>query len=218
MPFSHEPKARVAATQRMCRAVVATRLRAPEHEQAALRALQLGQFTTALVMEDDDAIRRQLDTVDGLDAAAIVAGLDDDDVTEAYEAGRAEARTAEGTPTHAQGKHAQTDGPVRYTAPSLVFSVDGALLEAGGFQPVEAYDVLIANLDPTLDRRPQADDPLDALRAFPYPLATAEVAAIMARSLRAPDPIAAEGLLIDHLAEGRVERVAAGDDALWRPA
>jgi hypothetical protein len=31
---------------------------------------------------------------------------------------------------------------------------DGQRLEAGGFQPVEANDLVIANLDPTLERRP----------------------------------------------------------------
>lgn len=218
MPFSHEPKPRISATQRMCRAVVATRLLAPEHERAALRALQLGQFTTPLVMEDDDAIAELLERVDGLDAAAVVAALDRDDVTAAYEADRAESRTAEGTPTHFQGKHAQTDGPVRYTAPSLVFRADGVTLEAGGFQPLEAYDVLVANLDPTLDRRPPATDPLDALAAFPYPLATAEVAAIMTPDLHEPDLEAVEAALIEHVAAERVERIPAGDDALWRLA
>jgi len=38
-----------------------------------------------------------------------------------------------------------SDGVVRYTAPSILFeSADGRRLEAGGFQPLEAYDVLIA--------------------------------------------------------------------------
>jgi hypothetical protein len=43
---------------------------------------------------------------------------------------------------------------VRYTAPSVVFELEGRRLEGGGFQPIEAYDVLIANLDPTLERTP----------------------------------------------------------------
>ena len=36
---------------------------------------------------------------------------------------------------------------------------DGLRLEAGGFQPVEAYDVVVANLDPTLERRAAARGP-----------------------------------------------------------
>lgn len=57
---------------------------------------------------------------------------------------------------------------MRYTAPSLVFDgPDGQKLETGGFQPIEAYDVVIANLDPTLERRPPANDPVEVLSAFP---------------------------------------------------
>ena len=56
----------------------------------------------------------------------------------------------------------------------------GRMLEAGGFQPVEAYDVSIANLDHTLERRAPAADPVEALEAFAYPLTTREVAAVLA--------------------------------------
>jgi protein-disulfide isomerase-like protein with CxxC motif len=215
-PFTRAPKARMAATARMCRAVVATRLAAPEPERDAFRALQFGQFTTTNVMDDDASILEALRFVDGLDAEAIVAALDAPEVTEAYEADRAEARTAEGGATHFQGKHASSDGPVRYTAPSLILSTDEASLEGGGFQSLEAYDVLIANLDRTLERRPPAEDPLDVLREFPSGLTTAEVAEACKHDLTEADPLAAEAALIDHAAEGRVERVALGDDALWR--
>jgi protein-disulfide isomerase-like protein with CxxC motif len=215
-PFSYTPKARMAATARMCRAVVVTRLQAPELERDAFRALQFGQFTTPRVMDEEASILESLRAVDGLDAEAIVAALDDEAVTAAYEADRAESRTAEGGPTHFQGKHAQSDGPVRYTAPSLILSTDGRRLEGGGFQPLEAYDVLIANLDPTLERRPVASEPLEALREFRSGLTTAEVAATMTPDLSEPDRDAAEGALIDDAAEGRVERIALGDDALWR--
>jgi protein-disulfide isomerase-like protein with CxxC motif len=215
-PFTRAPKARMAATARMCRAVVATRLAAPELEHDAFRALQFGQFTTTNVMDEDASILAALRFVDGLDAEAIVAALDAPEVTEGYEADRAEARTAEGGATHFQGKHASSDGPVRYTAPSLILSTNGSSLEGGGFQSLEAYDVLIANLDRTLERRPAPEDPLDALRAFPHGLTTAEVAEVMKPDLTEPDFTAAEAALIDHAAEGRVERVALGDDALWR--
>ena len=147
-----------------------------------------------------------------------MAALDDPAVEAAYQADRAEARTAEGGPTHAQGKAAQSDGPVRFTAPSLIFASEAGRLEAGGFQPVEAYDVLLANLDPTLERTPPPEDPLEALQALPYPLVTYEVAAIMAGNNEAPDPEAAEAALIDRVADGSVIRQALGDDALWLPA
>jgi 2-hydroxychromene-2-carboxylate isomerase len=218
MPFASEPRARMIATQRGCRAIVATRLQRPERELAVYRALQFAWFTTTLLLDEDEAIGRALSAVDDLDAAAIVAALDDPDVTAAYEADRAEARTAAGSPTEFQGKAAATDGPVRYTAPSLVLESGDRRLEAGGFQPVEAYDVLVANLDPTIDRRDAPDDPLEAIEAFPDGLVTAEVAAIMTRGNDAPDPEAAEQALIEHVAAGAVVRTGLGNGALWRPA
>jgi protein-disulfide isomerase-like protein with CxxC motif len=215
MPFQMTPKASLSATSPACRAIVATRLEAPALELSAFRALQFAQFTTTGVLEDPATLRAALAAVPGLDPAAIVARIDDPDVLEAYEADRARARTAAGSPTEFQGRAANTDGAVRYTAPSLLFESDGRRLEAGGFQPLEAYDVVVANLDPTLPRRPPAVDPVEVLAAFPYPLATAEVAAVMTEHLGVPDRAAAEAALIAAIGAGDVIRIPAGDDALW---
>jgi len=219
MPFLAEPRSRVAATARACRAIVATRMSDPDREFQVLRALQLGWFTTTLVLDEDADIERALSRVDGLDAAAIVAAIDDERTIAAYEQDKRETRTAAGGPTEFQGKARRTDGPVRYSAPSLVFEgAEGRRLEAGGFQPVEAYDVIVANLDATLRRREPPEDPLEALREFPAGLTTAEVAAIMARNNEQPDRSAAERALIEQTAAGAVRRISLGDDALWQPA
>jgi 2-hydroxychromene-2-carboxylate isomerase len=219
MPFLSEPRSRIPATARACRAIVATRLLDPGREHDVLRALQLGWFTTTLVLDEDDDIARALERVDGLDIAAIVAAIDDERTIAAYEADKHETRQAESGPTHFQGKARQTDGPVRYSAPSLVFENGaGQRLEAGGFQKVEAYDVLIANLDPTLAREQPPEDPLDALRRFPAGLVTQEVAAIMAHNNEEPDREAAESALVALLGAGSVHRDALGDDALWQTA
>ena len=53
-------------------------------------------------------------------------------------------------------------------------------------QPIEAYDVVVANLDPTLARRPPA-----------------------------PDLVAAETALIAAVGEGRAVRAGAGNSSLW---
>ena len=176
MPFQVTPKARLSATSPGCRAVVATRLTAPVLEEAALRALQFAQFTTTGTLDDPGMLRSALAGVEGLDADAVVGRIDDPDVLAAYEPDRELARTAAGSPTEFQGRAADTDGAVRYTAPSLIFEgPDGRRLEAGGFQPIEAYDVVIANLDPTLERRPPAGDPVEVLSAFSVPLTTAGI-------------------------------------------
>lgn len=215
MPLATAPRARISATARACRAIVATRLLDPRREYEVFRALQFAQFTSTLVLEDARDIATALERVSGLDVQAVVDALDSEQVSAAYEADRALARTAADSPTEFQGKAAQSDGPVRYTAPSLILRLGERTLEGGGFQPVEAYDVLIANLDPTLEREPPPESPLDALERFPEGLVTQEVAAIMTAGNDATDRAAAESALIELAGERRARRVALGDDALW---
>jgi predicted DsbA family dithiol-disulfide isomerase len=220
MPFALLAKPRMAGTGRACRAIVAARERAPELAEDALRALQLLQFTTARPLDDEAALREALDAVAGLDAELAISRLDHPDVEAAYQADRALARSAQGGPTEAQGRHSTSDGPVRFTAPSLLFRhPDGRSFEAGGFQPFEAYDLALANLDPTLERRSPPQDALTALRAFPEGLTTAEVASLLRPSdLVDADLPAAEDELARLAAEGAIDRRPAGQDALWREA
>ncbi len=194
MPFATEPRDRPHATWPMCRVVVAARRLAPDREWAVFRALQFAQFTSTLT-------------------------LDEPETEELFAADRALARAAEGGPTDFQGRSATTpEGEVRFTAPSLIFEAeDGRSLEVGGFQPLEAYDVAIANLDHTLERRPPGGDAAEILQAFPDGLTTAEVAAVMCPHLQAPDLDAAEDALIGVVAAGGAERLPFGNDALWRP-
>ncbi len=218
MPFAAAPRARLVASGRACRAIVATRIAHPGREFAAARALAFAWFNTPLLLDEDDAIRTALTGVEGIDAAAVVAALDAPETTAAYERDKAETRSAAGGPTEFQGKAAVSDGLVRFTAPSVVFESGSARLEVGGFQPLEAYDVAIANLDTSLERRLPPEDPGELLARFPAGLCTQEVAVMMAGNLVEVDRRAAEDALIALLGQGRAAREALGDDALWRPA
>lgn len=220
MPFGAGVKRRMAGTSPACRAVVAAREADPAHGYAALRALQLMQFTTPGLLDDPADLRAALATVPGLDAEAIVASIDDPEVLAAYEADRARSRSAAGTPTHVQGRHAESDGPVRYTAPSIRFDhPDGRTLEVGGFQPFEAYDTALANLDPALERRQPPTEAAAAVLELPVGLTTAEVAAIMRPSdLEDADLHATERELIAAVDAGTVISEPHGSDAVWRPA
>jgi hypothetical protein len=218
MPFAPTPKPRVSATARACRAVVAARLAHPGSEWRVFRALQLANFTTSLVLDDDAQLAAVMKQVPGVDAAALVAALDSPEVTEAYEHDRAQARSAAGSAAELQGKTASSDGPVRFTAPSVVFGANGTKLVAGGFQPVEAYDILITNLDPTLVREAPPETPEPLLQRFDQGLTTQEVAALMTHGNDEPDRRAAEVALIELVADGRATREPLGDDALWRAA
>ena len=148
MPLAPNPRTRIVGTGRSCRAIVAVRLQAPGREWAAFRALQFGFFTTTLLLDEDTSIAAALRGVEGIDVDAVIAAIDTQAVEDAYQRDRAEARSAAGSPTQLQDKHATSDGPVRFTAPSLVFEHAGRRLEAGGWQTIEAYDVIVANLIP----------------------------------------------------------------------
>src|SRR5450755_3989093 len=75
MPFAPAPKARLSATARACRAVTAASLEHPGSEWAVFRALQLANFTSPLVLDDDQQLRAVLRDVSGVDADGIVDAL-----------------------------------------------------------------------------------------------------------------------------------------------
>jgi len=221
MPFGVVVKPRMAATARACRAVIAAREISPRLGWSALHALQLLQFGSPRLLDDDAALRGALAGVDGLDADAIVAAIDTPEIVAAYDVDRALARAAHGTPTHIQGRHADSDGAIRYTAPSVRFEDlrSGETVEVGGFQPFESYDTVLANLAPDLVRRAAPDDSLAVLGFFAHDMTTAEVAAVM-RSSDTDDHVYAdtEARLIELAAEGRVVGRPVAGSATWRLA
>jgi hypothetical protein len=93
----------------------------------------------------------------------------------------------------------------------------GRRLEAGGWQTIEAYDVIVANLIPEGARRGVPDDPGELLTAFPEGLTTQEVAQLLTRGNDAPDRTEAEVAMVRLVAGGTATRTPLGDDALWRP-
>lgn len=218
MPFAAEPKERRTFSGRACRLIVAARLLAPGSEWRVLRALQLAYFTTPLLPDDGAQLAEALRGVSGIDADALVAAIADPAVEEAYQADKRETRAAEGSAAELQGKTRITDGPVRFTAPSVTFAQNGTTLVAGGFQPVDAYDVLVVNLDPTLDRRLPPDTPAPLLVRFPDGLTTQEVAALMTAGNDTPDRAAAEEALLALVADREATCTPLGNDALWRAA
>ena len=219
MPFSLQPKARAASTGRGCRAVVAARLLFPGSEFRVMRALQLANFTTALLLDDDEQIRLVLSELPGIDAETIVERLDDPQVDVAYERDKVEARSARGTAVEAQGKASTSEtGVVRYTAPSIVFEHDQQRLVAGGWQPALAYDLCIANLDPTIKRTPPPETPAPLLDRFPDGLTTAEIAELLAQEPDyIPDFEAAERAMVKLVADGQAMRRSLGSDPIWLP-
>jgi protein-disulfide isomerase-like protein with CxxC motif len=213
MPFTLAPRTRVIATGRACRVVVAARLQSERLAVRVLRALRFAWFTTTLLLDEDEALRSVLETIPGVDADELIARADDDDVEAAYQRDRTEARSAAGSAAHAQGKTATGDDGERYTAPTLIFETDdGHGLIAGGRQPLEVYDAMLANLEPNLMRAEDAVDALAAVSEFEHGLTTREVALMMG-----VDDRAAAEQLIGFAARGEVGCAPMGNDALWVP-
>src|SRR4051794_12652864 len=217
MPFTLAARRRVIATGPACRVAGAARLESPALARRGLRAFHFAWFTSGLLLDEDDALRAVLDTIPGAEPDRLLTRMSDDEVEDAYQRDRAEARSAAGSPSEAQGKTASSDGTERYTAPTLIFEANGQRLEAGGAQPLAVYDTLLANLEPTLERRPPARTALEAVMAFDHGLTTREVALIMAPALAEPDDAAAARALIQHAADGDIACVPIGNDALWVP-
>ncbi len=217
MPFLVASKSRAAGTGRGCRAVVAASLFDPGSEWGVFRALQIANFTGSVYLDDVGSIRQALRAVDGIDADRISAAIDDPNIVAEYERQRADARSAAGTPSEAQDKTAVSDGVVRFTAPSVVFRRGDDVAHAGGWQPLLAYDTLLANFAPGLERVPAPESPEPLLDFFPGGLTTAEVALLLAEgSDPVPDREHTEELLAELVAEGKATRVAVGSGAVWR--
>ena len=218
MPFGEMRRPRLSGTGRACRAIVSARMESEHAAYLALRALRFGWMTTNLLMDEDEAIAQTLATVPELDVEAIMACIDTPEVEEAYQHDRAEARSAAGSAASLQGKTANSDGVERYTASSLIFERGDLRMVAGGWQPLAAYDVIVANLDPTLRCRPVPGSPTELLEELPYGLTTREVALTMAARNNEPDDAAAADALRELAERGEVVGEPLGDDALWYPA
>ena len=195
----------MAGTSRACRAVIAVRLADPAREWEALRALQRLQFLSGDRLDDDAAIgpRGGRGGRRGHRGRRRRGGL------------RARPRRGPQRRRHARRRAGQ-DGHHRRSRPLHgtvgVFRAGERELVAGGFQSLVAYDVLLANLDPELERRAAPEDPAAVLAAFPDGLYTAEVAEISATGAASEvDVPAAEASLIAAAAAGRARR----DGDLW---
>jgi len=179
MPIDWRLRPRMTATIHACRAVVATRLHAPEREWRILRAFRVRHMAGETI--DEQAT---------IDAAARDAGIEprdlrrwvDEPATEQalHEDMRAARRPSSASLALIHKLASTDDGGRRYTCPSFEFTgPDGRRIDIPGFQPVEVYEAAIANLEPELARRPAPESADQVLSWAEVPLATVEVAAVM---------------------------------------
>jgi hypothetical protein len=75
---------------------------------------------------------------------------------------------------------ARSGGEPHYTAPSYVLHADRSLFATPGLPAAELYETAIAHLLPDLVRRPAQETAAAVLQWAGQPLATVEVAAVLA--------------------------------------
>jgi 2-hydroxychromene-2-carboxylate isomerase len=205
MPIDATERPRSAASAPSCLAAVAARVHAPERAEALLRALRVRIMGGELPDEPATVTGAAQDA--GLDPAQVQAWTRSEEAIAALAADRAAARDP--LPAARQLDH-KLGGPAeerRYTCPSYIATTEGSGPSAApGFQPIEAYEVLLANVAPGLQRRSDPSGVEEVLAWAPTPLATAEVALVCGL-----DHAEAREALT---AAGAVERPV-GADAYW---
>ncbi len=207
MPINPAPYPRPASSEPACRAVVATRLRAPALEQALLRRLRVRTMLGGL-LDDPELLAAAARDV-GIEPSELLGWCAGDEIDRALSADIEAARRP--SPAARALDH-KLGGPVdqrRYTAPSyeITRSADEMTVAIPGFNPVEAYEAAIANLAPEIVRRPKPEAVSEILLWAAEPLATAEVAAI------AQLDVAQTRAALSKVAQP----TAAGADFYWSP-
>jgi predicted DsbA family dithiol-disulfide isomerase len=183
MPIATHERPRMAATLPACRAIVAAREHAGEDRaRALLRHLRIRHFAGALLDEPAAIAAAAQDA--GIDPERLGGWMADPAVEQALRDDMSAAR--EPIPAaHVLGhKLANWPGGRRYTCPSYEFVrlSDGVRIAVPGFQPMAVYDVVLANLVPGVDRRPDPASVEETLGWAGEPLASQEVAVLMGMS------------------------------------
>ena len=179
MPIDPAPYPRPFSSEPACRAVVAARVNAPGTEEALLRRLRVRTMRGGLL--DDPELIAGAAREAGLDPDRLAEWSATEEVTLALGADITAARRPAPAADALDHKLGGPREERRYTAPSyeIVRPEDGVTAVVPGFNPVEAYEVAIANLAPGLERRPVPESVAEVLRWAGEPLATAEVAALL---------------------------------------
>ena len=201
MPIDATERPRMTATVHACRAFVAARRHAPATADLLLRRLRVHHLALAELIDEPDVIAAAAVETD-IEPDDLARWMDEEGTESALREDARDARAPLPGALHLNDKLAGPASERRYTCPSWVVHRDGRpSLVAPGFQPVEVYEALIANLAPELERRPDPESALDVLRWAPFPLATAEIAAVMTVDRQA--------------AEAELERFADADGGFW---
>jgi predicted DsbA family dithiol-disulfide isomerase len=186
MPMAVPEPSHMAATKAACAAVVGARLDGGEAAaEALLRAIRVRVHSAGEPI-DEPATLTAAAADAGVAAERLEGWLRDEAVAAALREDVAAARAPVPEALALPHKLAR-DGEHgwRYTASSTVVDAGERRTAAPGFQPWAAYEVAFASALPELAPRAPPESAAELLAWAPYPLATAEVAAVRGCSLDA---------------------------------
>ncbi len=203
MPIAPEPRERPASSEPASRLIIGARLYEPHLEEQLLRRIRVRAQAGGL-LDDPAVLAAALGDV-GVPTSTGTSWLGDPAVVAGLAADMAAARTPAPDVVAAFSHRLSRAGSgLRYSTPS--YELRNALrFSIPGFNPVEAYEIALGNLDPSLERHPEPESPHEVLEWAREPLATSELALICRRDR---DELRAE------LAE-TAHAVRAGADFYW---
>jgi predicted DsbA family dithiol-disulfide isomerase len=178
MPIDTSERPRLSGTIPACRAVVATRLHRPDREQTVLRALRVLNFSGHPL--DEPATHALAARAAEIDPEELARWVAEPATEKALEEDLACSRHPTPRALAMDHKLAGWSDGRRYTCPSYEIAriADGVRISVPGFQPLAAYEVVIANLLPDADRRSDPHDVREVLSWWDEPMATIEVATV----------------------------------------
>jgi 2-hydroxychromene-2-carboxylate isomerase len=179
MPIDTGARERVAASRPACLGVVAVRAHAgPEAAERMLRELRVRTFAGDLL--DDPGTIAGAAAAAGVEPSHLHAWTAEPDVEDELRRDMHDARRPMPAARVLDHKLANWSGGRRYTCPSYEITRlnGGVTISVPGFQPFAAYDVILANLVPGLERRSPPTSVEEVLAWAGEPLATQEVAAV----------------------------------------
>jgi len=179
MPINTTQRPRMAGTRPACLAVVAARMHAPDVTGRLLRCLRVHNFAGDALLDEPRMLDRASSSA-GVDRGDLARWMHDESVEQALVDDMAAAREPIRAARVLDHKLANWSGGRRYTCPSyeVTRQSDGVTIAIPGFQPFEVYDVLLANLVPGSERRPDPKSVEEVLEWAQTPLATREVAVV----------------------------------------
>jgi len=178
MPIDTAERPRMAATLPACRAIVAARRHAPDRDRLLLRRLRVLNFAGAL-LDEDETLRRAAEQA-RIDPEELERWAAEEETETELRRDMSAAREPMAAARVLDHKLANWSGGRRYTCPSYEITrlADGVTISVPGFQPFAAYDVVLANLVPGLERREDPGSVTEVLSWTNCPLASKEVAVI----------------------------------------